>query len=63
MVDNALTRSEARYYNHGCLFNGLGNLNINQRDPMGQMPLYIAAAEGYSIVVRLLVDKGAGVNA
>jgi hypothetical protein len=42
---------------------GLGNLDIHQRDQERRTPLYIAAEEGYNVVVQLLVDKGAEVNA
>ncbi|KAH7079189.1 hypothetical protein BKA63DRAFT_551591 [Paraphoma chrysanthemicola] len=38
---------------------GHENMEVDQKDPMGRTPLYLAAKEGNKVVVQLLVDKGA----
>jgi ankyrin repeat protein len=42
---------------------GLEDIEVDQKDPMGRTPLYIAAEKGNNVVVQLLVDRGANVNA
>ncbi|USP80370.1 hypothetical protein yc1106_07644 [Curvularia clavata] len=42
---------------------GLGNLNLDSNDAKGRTPLYVAAEKGASVLSRMLLDKGANVNA
>jgi ankyrin repeat protein len=42
---------------------GLGNLDLDSRDTKGRRPLCAAAEEGASVIVQMLLDKGANVNA
>jgi ankyrin repeat protein len=44
-------------------FIGLGNLDLDSKDTKGRTPLYIAAERGASVLTRMLLDKGADVNA
>jgi hypothetical protein len=42
---------------------GLGNLDLNSKDTKGRTPLYVVAERGAGGSARLLLDKGADVNA
>jgi hypothetical protein len=42
---------------------GLGTLDLDSKDAKGRTPLYIAAEKGASVLTRMLLDKGADVNA
>ncbi|KAG4441488.1 hypothetical protein IFR05_003015 [Cadophora sp. M221] len=42
---------------------GLGNLDLDSKDTKGRTPLYVTAETGASILCRMLLDKGADVNA
>jgi hypothetical protein len=42
---------------------GLGNLHLDLKDTEGRTPLYVAAERGAGGSARLLLDKGANVNA
>jgi tetratricopeptide (TPR) repeat protein len=45
------------------LFLGLPNINVDLKDENGRTPLFMAAERGYERVVKLLIDKGAKINA
>jgi hypothetical protein len=42
---------------------GLGTLDLDSKDGEGRTPLYVAAEKGASVLTRMLLDKGADVNA
>ena len=42
---------------------GLGGLDLDSKDTKGRTPLYVAAEKGASVLTRILLDKGADVNA
>jgi hypothetical protein len=42
---------------------GLGTLDVDLEDAKGRTPLYVAAEKGASVLTRMLLDKGANVNA
>jgi hypothetical protein len=42
---------------------GLGNLELDSRDTKGRTPLYVAVDKGATVLARMLLDKGADVNA
>jgi hypothetical protein len=42
---------------------GLGTLDLDSKDAKGRTPLYVAAEKGASVLTRMLLDKGADVNA
>jgi hypothetical protein len=45
-----------------CLI-GLRNLDIDSKDMKGRTALYVAAEKGASVLTRMLLDKGADINA
>jgi hypothetical protein len=42
---------------------GLGTLDLDSKDAKGRTPLYVAAEKRASVLTRMLLDKGADVNA